>query len=283
MHFTNNDLEFERSEAPVYRRLVRHIRSMVVRGELEQGARVRETELVESFQQAGLIHSTASRKPVRQAISELVRLGLLTRRQRAGIEVRSPEKSEVRADLGLRIHVESGAACEFARKLAAGEVRSTRVDRLNRFHEELCDLADQTDQMATTRFVEVDMDVHLFIARVALGEYGAGIVEELFHRLLPISSRGVTSPAFRSAICLEHELLIDSLKDGDVLAVFDAVYYHLVSGVRRWFDGPNPDTDHYITSQLPDLLRLMGRAKLDYDEIRQGAESYRNTARRPEE
>ncbi|MDL2271747.1 GntR family transcriptional regulator [Desulfovibrio sp. OttesenSCG-928-I05] len=84
------------------------IRKLIVRGDLEMGRRVTEAELARRF---GM-----SKTPVREALQQLHREGLVQIRPRQGAFIFSFTEEMAESLRGLRIHLESYAICEAVRK-----------------------------------------------------------------------------------------------------------------------------------------------------------------------
>jgi DNA-binding GntR family transcriptional regulator len=127
------------------------IRSLIISGEFAPGERLVETALAERF--------AVSRGPIRTALMELERVGLVTSIPRRGVQVATFEPSDIRELYDVTLALERMAAREAAERISAAQTNRMR---------ELLDALDQAeheDDSAGT--VDADLELHTEFVRAS--------------------------------------------------------------------------------------------------------------------
>jgi DNA-binding GntR family transcriptional regulator len=163
-----------------------------------------------------------SRTPVREAFLRLEAEGFLTLVPRKGALVRPITEREIVEVMEVRQLIESSAAEKAA---ASGDQRDQLVARLHELHATLQDLAAGADVSA---FIECDRTFH---EEVVIAANNSTLLE-LYHRLrdrqLGMGLHAVLDNTDRiTAVCEEHERIIESFESGDPPKISEAITDHL--------------------------------------------------------
>lgn len=188
-----------------------HVRRGILTGEFPIGSVVSDGEVASEL---GM-----SKTPVRQALKLLAQEGLLETGRRRQLVVRgfSPElRQEV---LEIREALERIAVAHACRDMPIDEIDLLRVSLFRQRRA-----AEAGDE---TRFIELDEDFHLTIARGAGLQTLARILTQLrgFVRLMRLGTRRHEGHLFR--VLAEHEALVDALEKRDEKAALAALSNHL--------------------------------------------------------
>jgi DNA-binding GntR family transcriptional regulator len=105
------------------------LRRLILSGELEPGARLRQVELAERFK--------VSTTPVREAFTALAKVGLVQHDAQRGVVVFSPSIKDIAENYEIRIALEP-----LATELAARHVSDAEVRRINEIVSEMRAAAD---------------------------------------------------------------------------------------------------------------------------------------------
>jgi DNA-binding GntR family transcriptional regulator len=160
---TDFDVLSPGSEA-IFRRLLNGIVSL----EYEAGQMVSERELME--------RTGSSRAALRQAVTRLSDLGLITPHARKGLVIAPLDLLDVAAVYDARLAIERAVA-----RLAAQRATSEQVAAL----VALSDAADRLQSESAPAFVAQDLRLHLAIADAGRNRY----LEDALTRILPTSAR----------------------------------------------------------------------------------------------
>ena len=132
------------SHPELWNALYQELRRLIVNGEFEPGERLLEARLAERF--------AVSRGPVRDALAELERMGLVTSVARRGTYVATFTETDIDELLYVTCGLERLAA-----RQAAMYATSEQIDGLNRLLGELDDSQARGDAAET---IEADLELH---------------------------------------------------------------------------------------------------------------------------
>ena len=178
------------------------ITELIIRGDLEPGARVQETVLA---RQLGI-----SRGPLREAIRRLEGRGLLVRVPHIGVKVANPSLEEI-IDLYMIREVLEGLAC----RLAAERLTDAELKRLRSV---LFDHSAHDDVKAGTGYYQSpgDQDFHFQIIE---GSRQARLTEtllgDLYQQLRIFRYRSSVNPGRAKAAYEEHVGILEALEKRD--------------------------------------------------------------------
>ncbi|OZM76139.1 GntR family transcriptional regulator [Pseudonocardia sp. MH-G8] len=194
------------------------IRQMITTGALPQGAHLREAELATAL---GM-----SRGPVREALVELAREGLVVQRRHRGAQVITLTAEDAEEVYTLRLALERLAVARACSRL-------TRAD--------LADLDASLDRMrgltpdySPDLAVELDLAFHDVLVRAA----GHGRLERSWQQIrsqiaMFLRDRHLARRDFHEIALPEHQAVRDILASGAAPAAVEAIEKHLVGAFDR--------------------------------------------------
>ncbi|MCR4269014.1 GntR family transcriptional regulator [Nitratireductor sp. ZSWI3] len=155
-----------------------------------------------------------SRTPIRQALAELIREGLVVRAER-GYAVAPFDLAQLEQIFEYREVVEVAAI-----RLAAARATPVEVDRL----QEAVDrsLGDATPESWFT----AGLDVHVWLAELSHNRFLRDAVQDCVNRTIRARWLVASSPQARAAAHREHNAIIALLRRGDGEAAAEAVLRH---------------------------------------------------------
>lgn len=191
------------------------LRAAIVSGELPAGGRLVETELAKQF--------GVSRGPIRDALAELQRSGLVELRARKGSFVRSLTADDVDEVYSLRIALESLAVRQAAARDSRQQPNHERLRSL------LAQLATANDVGDSFGIGEADMALHRAIVENAGHSRLLDAWERLADQtLLMMTNLGTLGPETQGPAGV-HSNIIEHIIEGDTDAAVTTLAEHLDS------------------------------------------------------
>lgn len=191
--------------------VARLLREDILDGTLPPGSRLVETDLAERF--------GVSRGPVREALRELERIGLVTDRPRRGVFVSTPSETDVDEIMVVRESLETSAARMACGKLLAGDL--VRLEQVLQATEAAYATGNRTHGVA------LDLAFHREIFAIAGNSRMLRAHDDLSSQLLlawtsdPAALRDEVTPPVA-----HHRGIFDALAAGDPEAVAAAISVH---------------------------------------------------------
>lgn len=190
---------------------------LILRGSLVAGAKITERDLAERL---GM-----SRAPVREAIRELVSVGLLEQISARQIVVRQLELSEVREIFEIREMLEARAA-----SLATQRITTEQYNSLEQLHLAMKTTASKGE---FSDYFDLNIAFHTLIHEIASAPRLAALIDQVMRESLLFRSRGlVDEKNIRSSI-EEHEQLLKALRAGDGELASLLMSRHIQGGFNR--------------------------------------------------
>lgn len=147
-----SEMQVERVQVPdLWEVVADRIRNQIIAGELKPGSRLVETELATRF--------GTSRGPIREALRELEREGIIITTQRRGTIVGSMTKQDLEEVYSVREALELLALREASRKADDATLQAIKV------HLDRIDRAIESGD--TTEVIKADLEFHRAILRAA--------------------------------------------------------------------------------------------------------------------
>lgn len=195
--------------------LLDRVRRLVVSGAVEPGQLLAETVLAEEFE--------VSRTPIREALKQLEREGLVEIRPRVGTFVRKPTSREIIELFQLKESLEGLAAGLLARR---GDV--PELHRLERNIDAENDAVRRSDRAAYGDLVH---DFHRILVAGAdnhkLSEHYDLLMNQLaYHRIV---ERTIQQPGRLAASQHEHQAIVTAIRSKDPVAAEMSARQHVMA------------------------------------------------------
>ena len=216
---------------PLSSKVKRFLLDQIVKGELVPGQRIVESRLAKELD--------ISQSPVREALRDLVGLGLVEIESRRGARVRQPTAKELRDVSEVRAEIDALAA-----RLAASRLDEARIEELKDCHRTMSECHDSRDFIGMT---EADARFHQIIADAS----GNGAVRRVFGQLEPFARTFITltSPDVElEGILQQHEGILEALVSGDGDLAACRAHDHQLSVRKAFFEGSDEDSDAVLNA-----------------------------------
>jgi DNA-binding GntR family transcriptional regulator len=199
------------------------LRDTIFSGQLAPGDRLREEQL------AGALD--VSRGPIRDALLQLEREGLVVRRRNRGAVVASLSHTDLDEVFSLRLAIEP-VVCTWA-------ARNSREDDWAEMQERIDGFARLDGQTTVHEAAETDLQFHDVVYRAS----GHRRVLRLWHDLRPqvyifmLARTYVQDPDFAEIMTRSHSRLLDAIRDRDEALVQRVAAEHVETSYRRVISG----------------------------------------------
>jgi len=160
-----------------------------------------------------------SRTPVREALLELRREGLLSYSPRGGAELPKLLPEDVHHLCQLRILLEGFACAELAGRLSPEATRQLR--------RRIGEMQQAVRRKAWAQLLRADREFHASLAGATGNRFLAETVGRLFDRLIVAGIEAAFTRARQQEALAEHEHLLDALVAGDGRLAADIMRQHL--------------------------------------------------------
>ncbi|MCL4466117.1 MAG: GntR family transcriptional regulator [Chloroflexi bacterium] len=196
--------------------IARALRQAIVLGEIGPGARLEEPDLARRF--------GVSRLPVREAISQLSREGLVLVEPRRGASVVSIGVDDIHDLFDFRLQLET-----YAVRRAVDRISPEDIMRLETLVEEMAE-AVRSGQL--NRFAAPDLKFHGYIVTLAGNRWLTSAWEPISGLIETMLS--ITDTTYRDmpASIQGHRTLVRSLADKDIGSAELGLQYHLANAER---------------------------------------------------
>ena len=195
----------------------RKTEELILKGSLAAGAKITERDLAERL---GM-----SRAPVREAIRELVSVGLLEQISARQIVVRQLELSEVREIFEIREMLEARAA-----SLASERITNEQYKTLEELHLKMKTTAANAE---FSDYFDLNIAFHNLIHEIAAAPRLATLIDYVMRESLLFRSRGLVDEANIRSSIEEHEQLLKAIRTGDGELAGLLMSRHIQGGFNR--------------------------------------------------
>jgi len=195
----------------------RKTEELILKGSLAAGAKITERDLAERL---GM-----SRAPVREAIRELVSVGLLEQISPRQIVVRQLELTEVREIFKIREMLEARAI-----SLATERITTEQYNSLEKLHLAMKTTASEG---AFSDYFDLNIAFHNLIHEIASAPRLATLIDQVMRESLLFRSRGLVDEKNIRASIEEHEQLLKALQAGDGELASLLMSRHIQGGFYR--------------------------------------------------
>lgn len=208
-------LELKRSKDANEPALLARLRQMIVTGAVQPGDMLAETALAQDFD--------VSRTPIREALKQLEREGLVEVRSRVGTFVRKPTQREIHEMFQLKEAFEGLAAGLLARR--------GPVPELVQLQENVARSQEAVERGDTELYSELVHEFHSTLVAGAdnhkLAEHYDLLMNQLaYHRIV---SQTLSLPGRLRNSVSEHQAIIDAVSSKDPLAAELVMRRHVAS------------------------------------------------------
>lgn len=195
--------------------LLTRLRQMIVTGTVQPGNMLAETALAQEFE--------VSRTPIREALKQLEREGLVEVRARVGTFVRKPTQREIHEMFQLKEAFEGLAAGLLARR--------GRVPELLLLQENIAQATEAVERGDAERYSQLVHEFHSTLVAGAdnlkLSEHYDLLMNQLaYHRIV---SQTLSLPGRLRNSVNEHQAIVDAILSKDPLAAELVMRRHVAS------------------------------------------------------
>ena len=189
----------------------------ILQGVLRAGDKITERDLAERL---GM-----SRAPVREAIRELIGVGLLEQISARQIVVRQLLLSEVKEIFSIRAMLEGKAAAT-----AATRFQTQDLMKLEKLHEQMKRVASSND---LTDYFDLNIEFHKVVHRVAESPRLMNLIDQVMRESLVFRSRSLADQKNIQKSIEEHEQLVRAFKAHDNELASILMTRHIEGGFNR--------------------------------------------------
>ena len=189
----------------------------ILQGILKAGDKITERDLAERL---GM-----SRAPVREAIRELISVGLLEQISARQIVVRQLLLSEVKEIFSIREMLEAKAAATAAERIAESDLQE-----LDKLHAEMKRIANSDD---LADYFDLNIQFHKLIHTVADSPRLMNLIDQVMRESLLFRSRSLANHENIQKSIEEHEQLIKAFKEHDQQLASILMARHIHGGFKR--------------------------------------------------
>lgn len=192
-------------------RVYREIKSGILNGMIPPGEIFTEVKMAELL--------NISRTPVREALQDLIKEGLVIAIPRKGLTVRKVTEEEIDQIFLLRTAIER----EVVRKLT-GRITDKQLDQL----EQICKEQEQAkSEQDNVTFINLDQVFHITLTKFANMELVEQVMLNLQQLSVLIGLQGVRRKSRMDEVLVEHRAILDALRSQDPDRATAAVTEHL--------------------------------------------------------
>jgi DNA-binding GntR family transcriptional regulator len=187
------------------------LKEMILTGKLEQGKIYNEKTIAEVL--------GVSRTPVREALLELSREGMVKFLPSKGIQVRKLTEKQVREVFEIRRIIEGHVIQTIARTLT-----STDIKKIEAILKKQGRLSIKNEDIA---FIETDKEFHLFLASKMGNQQIRAILQNLRDQIHVMGIRAIKVGSRVEQVLTEHRRILSALKEGDGKRAAKELMQHL--------------------------------------------------------
>ena len=197
------------------------LRTSILSGDLTPGTRLVETQLAEQLQ--------VSRTPIREAIRQLQREGLVTADATGGLRVSAISIADAVQLYDCRIALEQlsvTGACENASnsQLQALEKYVTQAEKL---------LQRQSSKLNNFQLLDLDYQFHRQIAESSGNKWLVSLLDQVFDKMTLLRIQTTRHNPKVLEIRMEHRQIYEAIASRDVKVATEAIANHLMASKIR--------------------------------------------------
>jgi len=187
------------------------IRDLITYGELSPGEKIVESTVSKHFD--------ASRIPIREAIKQLEARGYVITIHNKGTYVRKISWEEVENIYNVLSILEG-----YSTGLAFGNIRNQDIEQLQKLNDTLKELNNLNKYRD---YIEINSQFHSFFPKMCGNDFLLNLVKEMRDRVYRYRFLGITIPGHIQEYILDHEAIIEAIKQGDSAKAEETMKKHL--------------------------------------------------------
>jgi len=187
------------------------LKTLIITGALEPGALHNEKRLAEAL--------GVSRTPVREALLELSREGMVAFVPGKGVEICKLTEQQVREVFEIRRIIEGYIIKKIATRLTDADV--AEIDKNICNQEKMLSIPDRP------AFIEYDKQFHLYLASKIGNKQIESILDNLRDQMHLMGIRAIEDDSRMKKVIDEHRAIFSGLKEKNPQKAFDALINHL--------------------------------------------------------
>lgn len=187
------------------------LKELILTGRLEQGKLHNEKRLAEVL--------GVSRTPVREALLELSREGMVSFVPSKGVKVRKITVKQVKEVFELRRIIEG-----YIIKNIAKQLRTADLEKIEKIITKQEKLGSREGEVA---FIEMDKEFHLFMASKMGNQQIEAILQNLRDQIHLMGIRAIKDQSRSQQVLKEHHRIFAALKKRDPKKAYDELMRHL--------------------------------------------------------
>jgi DNA-binding GntR family transcriptional regulator len=187
------------------------LKELILTGRLEQGKLHNEKRLAEVL--------GVSRTPVREALLELSREGMVHFLPSKGIRVRKITAKQVQEVFEIRRIIEGYIIQSISKTMRDADLK--KIEAIIRKQERLAHLGEEV------AFIAIDKEFHLFLASRTGNQQMEGILRNLRDQIHLMGIRVIRGGERVNQVLTEHRSILKALKEGDGKRAHKALLQHL--------------------------------------------------------
>lgn len=187
------------------------LKELILTGRLEQGKLHNEKRLAEVL--------GVSRTPVREALLELSREGMVHFLPSKGIRVRKLTAKQVQEVFEIRRIIEGYIIQSISKRMSDADLK--KIDAILRKQERLAHLGEEV------AFIAIDKEFHLFLASKIGNQQIEAILRNLRDQIHLMGIRVIRGEERVNQVITEHKNILKALKEGDGKKAHKKLLQHL--------------------------------------------------------
>ena len=187
------------------------LKELIITGAFEPGELQNEKRLAEAL--------GVSRTPVREALLELSREGMVAFVPGKGVEICKLTTQQVREVFEIRRIIEGYVIKKIAMRLTEADIKE--IDR-NISNQEM--MLSRTERLG---FIEYDKQFHLYLASKIGNQQIGSILDNLRDQMHLMGVRAIEDYSRMKQVIEEHRAIFAGLKEGNPIKAFNALIHHL--------------------------------------------------------
>lgn len=215
-----NVLPIQRSKS-LHEQTYQVLRASIISGELAPGERLVETHLAQRLQ--------VSRTPIREAIRQLQKDGLVNADEAGALQVASISAADAGQLYDCRMALEQLAVAE-----ACAQVTSAQLKRLEAYVLQAENLMTQSPQaLEVMELLDIDYGFHRLIGEISGNRWLLTLLDQVFDKMMLLRVQTTRHNPNVLEIRIEHRQIYEAIARQQTEAAVEAIQAHLLASKAR--------------------------------------------------